>query len=377
MTINYLQLLLLDLFEEMRSPLTGEMKLTIEQFDLLCQAVAASGEIRDWEQLRRLCRLVWVKPHEDCDAERFDRAFDAYIRKCQIAVEEVFAGLQIEPVPEIAPTPPVNLGVLPEIPPRIFPQKKTEPRSPATSTLQSNANAATAIKTWNREGSQFVLRQLPVTLEAIEQIWRSLHRPWRSSQELELDLDATIAEIARSGFLSDLVQRPVLRQQAELLLLVDDDNPMIPFRPAIDPLIQAANENRLGRAQVYRFTTYPVEYLYNWHQPTQGITLSTVLARLHRQRTIAAIVSDGGAASGSYNWRRVEETAKFLARLLPCVRDLLWINPVPSPRWERTSAAAIQVALAGRMLPLDRLAIQRVARGQEVEAEVQLWSSMA
>jgi uncharacterized protein len=367
--MNSLQFLLIDLFRELRSP-PWNLKLTLEQFDLLCQAVAVSSGLKNWEQLRRICRLVWVKPHENYDSDRFEKAFDAYIDKCQAAIQELQAQVPSEPVlkPEFRP------GVRPPIPPRVF-TKAASKKSPSPNQLETSPKMAmTAVKTKSQVGSQFVLRQLPLTLRDLKQLGQSLRQPMSLSQELELDLEATLDSILREGFLNDVVQRPVRRRQAELLLLIDDDNPMIPFRPALQPLIQAAREHRLAQSRIYRFTTYPVQYLYPWERPTQAVAVSTILARLHRQRTVAIIVSDAGAAYGTYNGQRVKRTGEFLAKLLPCVRDILWLNPVPSHRWKDTTAAALASALAGRMIPLDPVQVQQVARGQMLETGVQLWS---
>jgi uncharacterized protein len=64
-------------------------------------------------------------------------------------------------------------------------------------------------------------------------------------------------------------------------------------------------------------------------------------------------VSDAGAAIGTQNEDRIKGTVAFLERWLACVRQILWINPVPEVRWTGTPATEIQAALGGRMLALD------------------------
>ncbi|MGB7313480.1 MAG: hypothetical protein WA939_11135 [Nodosilinea sp.] len=39
----------------------------------------------------------------------------------------------------------------------------------------------------------------------------------------------------------------------------------------------------------------------------------------------------------------------FLTRLSPCVRSLLWLNPLPPHRWPGTLAAEVAYWLDGRM----------------------------
>jgi uncharacterized protein len=317
--------------------------------------------------LRRLCRLVWVKPHKNYDGDRFEKAFDTYMEKHQPAINKLPPDRL-----KTAPDPPEpELGVLPQIPPRVFHKERETWK--LGSSITSPPQPIIGIKTYN---SQFSLQQLPLPQNDLKQIRRLLRRPYPASQELELDLDATVDKVLREGFLSDLVQRPVMQRQLELLLLVDDDNPMIPFRPVLQPLIQVFMQHRLGLFQIYRFTACPVEYLYPWEQPTHPVAVSTVLTRLHHQRTVAIIVSDAGAAHGTYNSRRVERTGKFLAKLLPCVRDILWLNPVPFHRWPHTTAASLALALAGRMVPLERLQVLQAAKNLNLETGVKLWLLM-
>jgi uncharacterized protein len=59
--------------------------------------------------------------------------------------------------------------------------------------------------------------------------------------------------------------------------------------------------------------------------------------------------------------------------LLPCVREVLWLNPVPEKHWEYTSAAAIAQALAGRMIPFEKVRWQQAAKEEQLMSEVQLW----
>lgn len=365
--MSSLQLLLLDLFTYLRS---RGMKLTIEQFEVLTQAVGQGDQIQDWQHFRRICRLILLKTHEKQDTEEFEYALDYYKDIWQELIEGAREQLRTGAEEEekrgerekIKPLPLEN--ELPRIPPRIFPNR-TNSKAPDRTT-EAQPDTPTAIKVdgkqTNINSAQFTLRDLPLTLQRIKQTWDILRRPVQAGAEQELDLESTLQQIEKEGFLSEIKTRPVLRRQADLLVLIDDNNPMLPFRPAIQPLIQAVQENRIGPAQIYRFTTYPVEYLYEWQSPTQAVAITTVLSRLHRQRTVVLIVSDAGAASRVYSNLRIQKTRKFLSQLLPSVREVFWLNPLPIERWDGTSAAEIaQHDLPERMLPLAHLgSLQRV-----------------
>jgi uncharacterized protein with von Willebrand factor type A (vWA) domain len=84
-----------------------------------------------------------------------------------------------------------------------------------------------------------------------------------------------------------------------------------------------------------------------------------------------------GATSPIYDDDRVVATGNFLARLLPAVREILWVNPLPRARWVGTTAEPIDIALAGRMLSLEPGDWQQLNRTRQFPAEVRLSSSIA
>jgi uncharacterized protein len=186
-------------------------------------------------------------------------------------------------------------------------------------------------------------------------------------------MDRTVAQIVQTGLLEQVVMRSVGRKRGNVVVLVDEDSPMLPFRPVIQPIVEGVEQRQVSGTVLYRFSTYPVDYLYQWQRPTEAIAVSSVLSRLHRSRTLVVIISDGGAASRTFNPARLQRTGAFLERLLPCVRDVLWINPLPESRWVGTSAAAIAEALNGRMVSVDELR----SRQSTNDGEVQLWKLMA
>jgi uncharacterized protein len=366
---------MLDLFQQLRD---AGMKLTVQDYELLRQAVGENYELTDWENLRDICRLLWVKPSLNYDREIFDREFDRYQAAKEQEFDRWLASLQLEP--DSAKNTPINFGVLPQIPPR----KKTTTESLPASTAdpennESSGEGVDAVKQERpkspRSRPEFTL-EVPISQVVFQRSWRILRRPITDLRLTELDVLATVERIGREGLFSDVVTRPKLQKKAELLLLVDDSNAMLPFTPVIEPLIQLVLNRRISPALIYRFNQYPSNYLYQWQHPLRGVPLGKVLGRLHQQRTVVIILSEAGAASPLYHQERVLGTGKFLERLLPCVREVLWLNPLPSARWINTTAETIQTALVGRMAPFEVGKWQQVARTQEFRSGVQLWSMM-
>jgi uncharacterized protein len=378
---------MLDLFQQLRE---AGMKLAFEDYELLRLALGNDYELTnwkalgddskpsDWENLRDICRLLWVKPSLNYDLEIFEREFDRY----QAAKEQEFdRWLASQPAETDSDKhKPINFGVLPQIPRR----KKTLAESPPTSRTEpehddSSGESMDAVKQerpkFSRSRPEFAL-EVPISPLVFQRTWRTLRRPITDLRLTELDVLATVERIGREGLFSDVVTSPISQKKAELLLLVDDSNAMLPFTPVIQPLIDTVINRRISPALIYRFNQYPTNYLYQWQHPLRGESLGKVLGKLHQQRTVVIILSEAGAASPLYHQERVLGTGKFLERLLPCAREILWLNPLPQARWADTTAEAIQTALAGRMVPFEVGKWQQLARTREFRSGVQLWSLM-
>jgi uncharacterized protein len=343
-----------DLFVAMQQKLQPlGIALGPEQYDWLCQALAQGfgwaswdGEtLASWANLRRVCRVLWLKPcaHPEQAARVFNQTFDRYIDQYQ----GTFAPAE----PEAATLPGVAPLHWPTIPPRRSPPSEAVPAGTLKAVAAVQTGAADRGSSSPTSSYHFTAQDLPLQLTQVHYRWRSLRSAERSGAATEVDIAATVAQILRQGVMATVCLRPVMQHRAELLLLVDDNAAMVPFRLAIAPLSQAVQEGWIAPAQIYRFTGYPDQYLYA-AQGGRPTAIATVLSRLHPNRTVLMVVSEAGAALGIVNGARIVGTQRFIERALPCVRQLIWLNPLPSERWVGTSAQAIATTLGGRMIGL-------------------------
>lgn len=366
---------MLELFQQLRS---AGMKLTIEQYDLLRQALDEDYGLSSWEDLRDLCRFLWVKPSLNYDAETFEQVFDEFEDRYQQKFAAWLRKQRAAALPVAsASLKQVKLGVLPALPKREFPgEAEAESQSPGQKISGYGLDAVKHDRPNRRRSKPEYIVELPISQEQVRQTWSGLRRPLPDMRLRELDVDATVERIGREGSFANLVQRPVLQKKADLLLLVDESNSMLPFAPVVQPFIDMVLSRRISPAQIYRFKHCPTDFLYEWKRPLRGIALAKVLGRLNRLRTVVMILSDAGAASPVYSDERVVRTGQFLARLVPCVREVIWLNPLPELRWLDTTAEPIQSALAGRMLEFKAQQVQQLVRKREFQSEVQLWPLM-
>lgn len=361
--------LLLDLFQELRK---AGMALTLEQYNLLQQAVARGYGLGGWEDIKRVCRLLWVKPCDNYDINIFDRTFESYVRQHhnKMPIESVKKEPQS---PQKTPSAFKTSANLPKIPPRKQKSPSTEKPGEVKVPVAMQTSAASPKFENTRNKFKLVAKDFPIQLQDVQTAWRLLRQSQRVGWDYELDIEATIARIEQEGLFADVVMRPVRTRRTELLLLIDDNLAMIPFFPAFEPFIQAIAEARITPARIYRFTSYPDEYLYHWYRPTLAQPLNDLLPKLHRNRTIALIISDAGAATATYSQERIEGISKFLTALSPCIRQLIWLNPLPPQRWEQTSAITIDGILNGRMLTYEPASLQTATREMTQDNMIQIW----
>ncbi|MEM9446972.1 MAG: hypothetical protein AAGA75_00380 [Cyanobacteria bacterium P01_E01_bin.6] len=350
----------LDLFQQLQG---AGMKLSPEQYDLLRQAIGKGFGQEDWkwDELRQVCRVLWVKPSRNYDGQTFEQVFDQYVRQKQ---EEIRAQLTVtQPEAKTAPPKPAQpMRQWPRVPPR----KKSVSQPEATT---AEEKVPTAFKTGveglpQMDDPRFKVtpRQMPLPQRTILDSWQLLRRPLREGIRTELDLPATIRCISQVGYFSDVVMRPVKNKRAELIVLVDDGNVMLPYQPALQPLVRAIETQQITPAKLYRFTTYPDEYLYDWVQPSHAIPLDQVLAQMHARRTIVLVWGDAGVTQTNPADAHRKGLLDFLNRLCPCVRSLIWLNPLPPYRWTGTLAEEVAYWLDGRMTHLNVFQVLTLAK---------------
>jgi uncharacterized protein len=362
---------MLDLFQQLRD---AGLKLTIEQYEWLRQALATDVVLEDWEDLRDICRPLWVRPSLNFDGKVFDREFDRYRDQYQKLYQEQCdrlhqkkggkSGIGNQELDKL-PTIPVRRGL-----PEKVREKEEKPLGLSSApTHRLGMGAVKYGQAPTLPNTEFIV-QVPIRAATIQK--NAANYPRSLSPLPEFDLDATVDRIGREGMYCDEVYRPQRQKKVDFLLLVDDSNAMRPFAPVIEPFIEMVEQRKRAQTLIYRFNQYPSDYLYHQQRPLWGLPLGQVFGNLDKQRTVAIIISEAGAASPVYRQERVDGVSAFLEKLLPAVREVVWINPLPSQRWLNTSAAPIAAALAGRMVFLEPANWQWLTRLREFRAGVQL-----
>jgi uncharacterized protein with von Willebrand factor type A (vWA) domain len=301
----------------------------------------------------KVCRLLWAKSQEE--QELFDSAF----------AELVEPQLQNYSPPEPTSPKSITLPSQDSHSPSTSPSQstKSEPLSqpqtskPQQTTVTSPATTETQLVIPQLELPKQtrhyqIIPSLPINKRDMAAAWRQLRLPQRVGVPEELDIEATIYSICRTGLLRRPIFQPRLRNQANLVVLLDQQGSMAPFALLIEALIESIlRGGLLGKTSFYYFHDCPEGFFYQNPNLTRAKPLQVVLDEEAKGNSVL-IISDAGAARGYYDSMRVKETKSFLQTLREYTYLYAWLNPMPKHRWKTTTAE--DIASKVPMFPLNR-----------------------
>jgi len=331
--------LLYPVFDHLRR---HRVPLGVSEYLDAVQTVRAGMMLEDWEQLKRLCRLLWAKSPED--QELFDVTFARFVEPRLRPVPEPQSVEHPSPSPKTAPE---------EVPPIASQSEQSAEKqiTPAPETTQQAMQAVSLDASWPTQtevsGRPYQLTsRYPMGTREIATAWRHLRKLQRTGPPVELDVQATIRDICRKGALLYPTLRPRRRNQAKVVLLIDQHGSMAPFAPLVEILVDSIQRGGLlGRVVSYYFHDCPEGVLYAQRTLIDAQLLEEVLMT-HVRGCSVLIVSDAGAARGYYDEARVRVTQAFLKTLSIYTYAYAWLNPVPSVRWSLEAATPESTAKA-------------------------------
>jgi uncharacterized protein with von Willebrand factor type A (vWA) domain len=341
----------------------AELPLGLDDYALLLQALAAGrGETR--EELARLCRALWVRTADPALLRLFQADFERimprdYGRSATPTTKQPEKPAADSPKEESENTP----ANPPPKPKQEETKSKKEPVEKSEKSKQEEVKASQfqagrnldelgnrqigfeisqGIDVTTQAFYSFSSDYLPITARQMKQNWRYLRRAARFGPPVDLDVAATVQKIAHEGMMTDPVLRPRRVNRTDLVLLLDYGGSMVPFHSLAERLAETAvRGGKLGQAAIYYFHDCPIRHFY--HDPAflEPELIINRLQKMHPLHSSILIFSDGGAARGNYDPKRIEATETFLAQLRQVVRNVAWLNPMPEGRWGSNSAEAI------------------------------------
>lgn len=363
------ELPLLNLFNRLRQ--RHNFSLGIEDYMLAVRALQAGFGIGDVQALEALCCTLWAKSDEE--SRRLRRVLREMLmlsddRSDRFSSSDLLRFSQGKPETLVSQDPSLDLSNSTDSSKQPKPEEpltkaSTIDLSPPVTILEPTAESlpkidepvqvVQAIRHYQSSSSEInyprsgsLTEYFPVTRRQMKQNWRQLRRLVREGPPQDLDLPA-VAKLSREGILLEPVLVPRRSNRAEIALLIDQGGSMVPFHSLSRQLIETAERGgRLKQTSVYYFHNYPDHYLYTDPARLKARSISDVLEEIG-EKTAVFVVSDAGAARGTYDPDRLEYTQEFLSQLGQSVRYYVWLNPMPSDRWLHTTAGEI-----ARLVPM-------------------------
>ena len=339
--------LLLPLFNRLRQK---DIPVGISEYLLAIKMIQCRGAWQDIERLKRLLCLLWVKSLED--QYIFNQLFEELVRP---ELEKQLLEADKSPLPKVeedSTSPPqktenldINSNPISQVSSEVKQENQPQPNTPTNSiSLRDSSrkflSEITPIKLRFRKNYNLIPR-LPITRREMTVIWRNLRLLKREGAPENLDVQGTINLFCKMGFFSGVVLQPSRKNQVKLVLLIDCEGSMSPFKLLIDTLQESIEKvGLLNQKNIFYFHNVPRGYLFTKPNLTKPLPIEEILSREVGNNSVV-IVSDGGAARRTYDSERLHQTKEFIRQLSDKTYLYGWLNPVPEFQWRMTTAEDI------------------------------------
>ena len=339
--------LLLPLFNRLRQK---DIPVGISEYLLAIEMIQCRGAWQDIERLKRLLCLLWVKSLED--QYIFNQLFEELVRP---ELEKQLLEADKSPLPKIdedSTFPPqetenldINSNPISQVSSKVQRENKPQPNQPTNSIpirdfSRKSLSEITPIKLRFRQSYNLIPR-LPITRREMTSIWRNLRLLKREGAPENLDVQGTINLFCKMGFFSGVVLQPSRKNQVKLVLLIDCEGSMSPFKLLIDTLQESIEKvGLLNQKNIFYFHNVPRGYLFTKPNLTKPLPIEEILSQEVGNNSVV-IVSDGGAARRTYDSERFHQTKEFIRQLSDKTYLYGWLNPVPEFQWRMTTAEDI------------------------------------
>lgn len=363
----------------------GRFSFGLEEYLVVFESIQGGFGISNLEGLRRTLMLLVVK--NEVQATRFDYLFK-YVEEDyktivgiltryqneteKLDINDPNQGLEIakEEIVDIAEETidtPIdqemdNSANIEDIEPQIEEEINYPEKSIEQSALTVSDNYSSKLPTFKKRLFKYSFKSqslekdigargyFPASIRDIKNSFRYLRlKNQLISSSENLDLQATIEKICRESFFLNPIYENQKINQIELFFLIDCSKSMIPFSPIINDITQSY-PHPVKAHKVY-FDNFPNQYLYYNSNRKSAVSIERFLAT-SKVNYFFIMLSDAGAARGTFNEFRITQTLEFINQLYLNTRHFVWFNPVPKERWVDNTAFVFK-SMNVPMFPID------------------------
>lgn len=217
-----------------------------------------------------------------------------------------------------------------------------------------------AVKVWDKREYKNLDDSVELGVRNIKVALRRLRKFARDGAPEELDLDNTIKESARQGYL-DIVLRPERRNTIKVLLFFDIGGSMDSHIKLCEELFSAARAE-FKHMDFFYFHNCLYESVWKDNRRRHDEKTATWDV-LHKYPSDYRVVFVGDASMSPYeitypggsveHWNE-EAGALWLQRVTQIYERVVWLNPTPRAHWDHTPSTQLIREIVGdqRMFPL-------------------------
>ncbi len=227
-----------------------------------------------------------------------------------------------------------------------------------------------AVKVWDRRAFRDYDDGVEIGTRNIKVALRRLRRFAREGNELELALDDTIRATAANAGLLDIRMQPERHNKVKVLLLMDVGGTMDDHVHRVQELFSAA-KSEFKHLEFFYFHNCVYDFVWKHNQRRYAEKTDT-WDLIHKYNRDWKLIFVGDATmspyeilqtGGSVEYANRETGATWLQRLTHAFPSHAWINPEPHGVWEyRQSIGIVQHLMGQRMYPLSLQGLEQAMR---------------
>lgn len=234
---------------------------------------------------------------------------------------------------------------------------------------QDGSRNRRAVKVWDKREFKDLDGSVELGTRNIKVALKRLRRFARTGAADELDLDGTIRETAKHGFL-DVQMRPERRNAVKLLVFFDVGGSMDDHVRVCEELFSAVRtEFKTMEWFYFHNCLYDFVWKNNARRHSEKIDTWSVL---HKYPSDYKVIFVGDASmspyeitypGGSVEYWNEEPGTTWLSRVTAVYPKCVWLNPAPEAYWGFTpSIGMMRQLMGGRMFPLTLEGLDGAAR---------------
>ncbi len=218
---------------------------------------------------------------------------------------------------------------------------------------QDKSRHRRAVKVWDKREFKNYDDSVELGTRNIKVAMKRLRKWARKGAQDELDLNGTIRNTARKGYL-DIEMRAERRNAVSVILLLDVGGSMDPHVKVMEELFSAAR-SEIKNLEYYYFHNCPYEGLWKDNHRRMGKRIPTwdVLNKFPSDYKVI-VVGDATMspyeityAGGSVEHWNEEAGGLWLQRFVQRYPNFVWLNPVKEGAWEYTGSIKLIRELIG------------------------------